>query len=236
MFGLTRRAEKRSWSPPERLRARPCLEELERRQVPSVVSVATQIVNSQEHFTNFVTSEYLTLLHRAPDPAGLSSLVGAMDNGLSPEAVEAVFTSSPEYIFDHGNTVSGWLTGIYNDILGRNPDSGGLQFWMNAAASGAGTFSISFAISTSLERQAAVISQDYQNFLGRAPDSGGLSFWLNDLAQGGNRETVAIGILSSQEYINNHNANPDTIVIGFFENVLGRSPSQSELTFFASQI
>ncbi len=236
MLGLLGQSQKHRSRAPEKFRLAPVVEELEQRQVPTVLSVAAQIVNSQEHFINFVTSEYLTLLHRAPDPAGLGNLVSAMDRGLSPEAVEAIFTSSTEYIIDHGDTVAGWLTGMYNDLLSRNPDAGGFQFWMNAMAMGASPFSVSFAISRSMEREALVITQDYQDFLGRAPDTGGLSFWLSNIQQGGNRESVAIGILSSQEYIADHNFDPNTIVIGFFQNVLGRQPSTTELSFFASQI
>ena len=46
-----------------------------------------------------------------------------MANGMTPEAVEVAFVSSPEYILDHGNTASGFLTGKYRSAadLSKSP-------------------------------------------------------------------------------------------------------------------
>src|SRR5262249_44522294 len=145
----------------------------------STLAVASGIVHSTENFDNFVISEYATLLGRAPDVGGFNVWVGQLQNGMSPEAGEAGFVSSAEYILDHGNNASQWLTGLYNDLLGRAPDVGGFNNWLNALAGGMTPGQVAQAFATSIERESIVIRQDYLDFLGRVPSSPEVGFWLN---------------------------------------------------------
>lgn len=68
------------------------------------------------------------------------------------------------------------ITGAYQQYLGRAPDAAGLQWWQNAAASGASTSDITSGIAGSTE---ASLDKLYQSVLGRAPDAAGLQFWMN---------------------------------------------------------
>src|SRR5262249_48249501 len=148
------------------------------------------IVHSTENFINFVTNEYTTLLGRLPDVQGLNVFVQALTNGMSPEAVEAAFVSSPEYIMDQGNTASGFLTGLYRDLLGRIPDVNGFNGWLRALANGFTAPQVAMFFATSVERQSIVVTQDYLGFLGRVPEAGAVTFWVNQLNHGLNRADV----------------------------------------------
>ena len=144
---------------------RPCtaglaVEQLETRDLLSAatLAVASGIVHSTENFDNFVIGEYATLLGRAPDIGGFNAWVGQLQNGVSPEAVEAGFVSSAEYILDHGNNAAQWLTGLYNDLLGRAPDAGGFNNWLNALAGGMSPSQVAQLFATSTERESILIS------------------------------------------------------------------------------
>jgi hypothetical protein len=217
---------------------RPALEALETRAVPSVTTftVASEIVNSPENFADFISGEYLRFLRRPADAAGLSFFVASMEQGLSAETVEADFVSSTEYILDHGNNATLWLSGLYNDLLGRTPDAAGFNNWLNALAAGATPFQVAAGFVTSVERETIVIRQDYAAFLGRAPDATGLNHWLSVLQSGFSRSAVASGIIASTEFFQRSgNTNAD-FVIAAFEDVLNRIPSASELAVFLAQL
>jgi Domain of unknown function (DUF4214) len=218
--------------------AKPALEGLETRAVPSVttLTVASEIVNSPEHFADFVNGEYLRFLRRPADAAGLSFFVASMEQGLSAETVEADFVSSTEYILDHGNNATLWLSGLYNDLLGRTPDVAGLNSWLNALAAGATPFQVAAGFVTSVERETIVIRQDYAAFLGRAPDAAGLNHWLSVLQGGFSRSFVASGILASTEFFQRSGNTNSDFVIATFEDVLNRIPSASELAVFLAQL
>ena len=75
------------------------LEELESRQLLSAatLSVASSFIQSPENLRNFVAGEYTSLLGRSADAGGLDFWVHQLETGMSFEAVEAAFASSPEY-------------------------------------------------------------------------------------------------------------------------------------------
>jgi hypothetical protein len=218
--------------------ARPILEGLEAREVLSAatLNVASEIVNSPENFADFVTGEYVRFLRRSPDVAGLNFFVTGMEQGLSPEAVEAAFVSSTEYILDHGNDARIWLTGLYNDLLGRTPDLAGFNNWLNNLAAGETPVQVAAGFATSLERETIVIREDYALFLRRAPDINGLNHWLTLLQNGSSRAFVASAIIASNEFFQRNGNTNANFVIAAFTDVLGRTPSTDELALFLGQL
>src|SRR5262249_23023276 len=148
------------------------LEQLEQRNLLSHASqvVADQIVHSPENYGNFVEQSYESYLGRTADAAGFSGWVLYLEQGGSPESVEASFVASAEYQANHGNNAVAWLTGLYQDLLGRAPDAAGLNGWLYALAHGTSPYQIALGFSNSIEREAMSITADYVQFLGRIPD------------------------------------------------------------------
>src|SRR5437763_1097110 len=115
-----------NWSKPSytegrnRLAALLNLEELEPRNLLSTASqsVGAVIINSAEHFQDFIAGDYVTFLHRLPSQLEVNNLVAVMETGVAPEVIEAAFVSSNEYILDHGANAALWLTGLYQNMLG----------------------------------------------------------------------------------------------------------------------
>jgi hypothetical protein len=103
-------------------------------------------------------------------------LKGIDTNGLT--LVDAMNALTSAIVNAKANPIVGATASInqaYQQYLGRAPDAEGLQWWQNAAASGAPVDQIVDGISHSTE---ADLNKLYQSVLGRAPDAEGLAFWM----------------------------------------------------------
>lgn len=79
------------------------------------------------------------------------------------------------------------LNAIYQQELGRAPDTGGLNFYAGEAAKGASLDEIRSIINRSDEGRAfdqATVSNLYQQELGRRPDEGGFNYYVGELQKG----------------------------------------------------
>src|SRR5205807_1566774 len=93
---------------------------------------------SEEHYKDFVTKAYARYLGRQPDAQGFAYWVGLMQlyetsqhqQGLRQEQIEAGFLDSQEYLSRYGGVGEAWIRGIYKDLLGRDADANGLQYWL----------------------------------------------------------------------------------------------------------
>jgi hypothetical protein len=169
------------------------------------------------------------LLRRAPDSGGLNHWVSLMESGMSPEAVEAAFASSTEYVNDFGNDSNAWLTGLYHDLLGRAPDSSGFSHWQAQLAAGVSMATVAFDFATSLERDSMIIRADYANFLGRAASNAEVNAWVNVFQQGATRANVEADIIASNEFFADANNDPRTFITHIYQEVLQRTPASSEV-------
>src|SRR5947209_5835933 len=83
---------------------------------------------------------YDGLLGRAPDPLGLEYWVARVQNGDTIPGITAQFLSSPEFTARYGPylqlSAQAFVTDIYENVLHRAPDSGGLQYWTGLIAGG----------------------------------------------------------------------------------------------------
>jgi hypothetical protein len=123
-----------------------------------------------------------------------------LDQGGTAEQAEASIIGSPEYLQLHGGTNTGFLTGVYQDVLSRAVDPSGAQAWGTALANGVSRQGVAAAILGSLESdQDEVQSLDLQ-LLQRAPESFGLDLYTNALQHGMSNETGIAFIAGSPEY------------------------------------
>jgi hypothetical protein len=200
-------------------------------------AAALGLTQSAEYYSNFIAATYQKYLGRAPDANGLAYWLNQMQNqGLSDEHLEAGFIGSTEYIDNHGGVGSGWVTGMYMNLLGRTPDATGLQYWLNQLDAGVATADIAYGFAASKERESARVTADYKLYLGRTANPSEISYWYNIFQNGGSNEQVIAGFISSQEYFLDHGNN---IVDWLYENyraVLGRNPDPSGYNYWLSQL
>lgn len=78
-----------------------------------------------------ITKIYRVGLGRNPDFQGLSYWSEVLYSQGKEAVVIGVF-SSPEYFQRHGNYYRGFVTGLYRELLQREPDYQGLNDWVKA--------------------------------------------------------------------------------------------------------
>lgn len=172
----------------------------------------------------FLTVMYRTFFDREPDNGGLYYWLGEMDSGKSRLYVLADFVNSTEFdslCADYGiirgsiespeveidTDVAAFVARFYQLCLDRQPDSGGLNYWVDQLLAGMQTgadlaqgfiFSPEFEAQTLTDTQ--YISIMYQVCFDRTPDAGGLAYW-GDLMNGGmSRLEVLANFVNSDEF------------------------------------
>ncbi len=170
-------------------------------------------------------------------PAGLPALarLGATD-----AQVRGSLLASDEFLAVHGGTDQGFVTGVYQDVLGRSPDAAGLAQWAAAYDSGFFTrYQLAEAILASPEARLSEVAHWFRDDLGRTASldalkaDPGVAAWANLLDLGVGDDTVQAAIVGSFEYLVGHGASPDPVVRGFFQNLDDRVPSPAEDTAWA---
>ena len=169
---------------------------------------------------DFITLLYNNVLHRAPDPGGLSGWLGAMNSGETRAQVLLGFTQSPEDINNLasaveqglwvGNRDAAEVARLYDTTLGRLPDLPGLTGWTQALENGTLTLlqemsdfvgSAEFQAVYGNLSNTAFVTQLYANALHRAPDAG-LTAWVSLLNSGQyTRAEVVQGFSESPEHV-----------------------------------
>jgi hypothetical protein len=195
----------------------------------TLLQVTGTLTHSAEYYTIFVTDAYSRYLGRTPDAAGLSGWVGAMLSGsVTDEQLEAEFIGSPEYINDHGGSGAGWIRGMYQDLLGRQPSDAEVQAWAAFLNQGGSTTTVAYEFAASPEREGIRIRDDYQRYLGRGPSDAEVAAWVTAFANHQiTNEDVIAGFVGSPEYFVKHYANAADWIFSAFNDVLGRNPDQA---------
>lgn len=106
---------------------------------------------------------------------------------------------------------------LYQAGLGRAPEQGGFEFWLDAYTSGQWTFvrmaqffvsSDEFQTSYGQLDDHNFVSQLYRNVLGREGDAGGIEFWTTQMDAGMSRSTVLLRFAESPENITKTGTTP----------------------------
>ena len=205
----------------------------------NLAAVAAAFTHSSEALTNFVAQAYTVYLRRPAEQNGLSFWTGQLASGLTDEGLEADFIGSPEYIQAHGGSGAGWVTGMYEDLLGRAPDPNGLAFWTGQVQAGISPVSIALGFAASPEREGNILGADFEIYLGRAIDPGSKNFYLQQFADGVRNEDIVAALVGSAEYYNNltkGQQNKNQWVSSAIEDILHRAASDGDISFWSGSL
>lgn len=148
-----------------------------------------------------VAAAYQRVLGRGVDPTGLATWSQALESGASPAQLLADLTSSAEFYQNAGGTPAGFVAAVYQHLLGRPADAGGLAAWTGAFVRGMPRGTLALALLASREGRTDQVQGAYQSVLRRAADPGGLVTWTGVLARNGDSTTgLTAGLLASGEY------------------------------------
>jgi hypothetical protein len=148
---------------------------------------------------------YHAAFNRTPDACGLAFWADQWHGGRPLTDIAAFFVVSGEFL-DLGVTDPvDFVTRLYENVLGRQPDPAGLDFWLEQLRQGATWGEVLLGFTQSPEYRAALASRItadlyYRGFLNRDPDPAGYAFWVNDLDQATDPAPVHEAVQSQPEY------------------------------------
>jgi len=160
-----------------------------------------------------------------------------------------------QYIGSNTN-VEQFVARFYKEILGRDADPAGLNYWTDrlvtgtfAAADIAKGFIASGEFIDKDPDNLAYVTILYKAFFNRPPDAEGLNGWLEKMTQGTTRDTVLDGFLGSPEFANlsrayrikpvktsSTNSDITAFVTRFYQVILGRLPDNAGLESWVEQL
>lgn len=96
---------------------------------------------------------YEAALHRAPDASGMGFWLSELDHGQALVSIAAGFVYSEEFgrIYGANSSDSTFVTLLYHNVLQREPDADGFQYWMKVLADGVSRASVLTGFSESSE-------------------------------------------------------------------------------------
>lgn len=175
---------------------------------PAVLNGFLRCTESQAEVAPVVRLYYAYFL-RMPDYSGLSFWLAQVRGGVSAASVSDAFARSREFINRYGSLSNGaFVDLVYDNVLHRDPDPEGRDFWVGQLAAGRVTRGdVMLGFSESSEYKAAQAAEvdvvmTYVAMLRRAPDSEGYSYWRSQLESGTSVEALMNVILDSAEYRN----------------------------------
>jgi hypothetical protein len=165
--------------------------------------VAAFFSTSPEVHGRNVDAAYQLLLGHAADKAGRDFWVSQLGNGAYDEALLGMLAATPTYYNGHGKgTDRGFLTALYQDLLGRTPQAAELNGWMGGGAIADRT-GVANAFAFSHEHHLQLVAATtgwYQQYLGRPADGDGAQFWATMLDKGTHDEVGVATFTSGGEY------------------------------------
>lgn len=201
---------------------------------------------------------YQATLGREPDTAGHQRWTEEIAfNGSDVVDVAQGFVGSPEFLARFGGLDDlDFVELLYDNVLGRAADAGGLARWAGDLASGTTRAEVVLGFSDSAEftnttAQAALgfandaapetwsddVFRLYQATLDRAPDLGGFVNWTARLGEGASYQEVAAGFVGSPEFVATYADldNGDFVEL-LYANVLDRAADSGGLANWTAQL
>lgn len=189
---------------------------------------------------------YFASLNRGPDDQGWASWTAALDGGQTVAGIAAGFVGSAEFQSKYGALDNpGYVTLLYNNVLHRASDAGGLAGWVNALNNGMTraevlvgfSESAEFKISSDIDYEIGQVYRLYGATFGRQPDTGGFQDWVGAVTNGMSITTAAAGFAGSAEFQAKYGALDNTaFTTMLYNNVLNRAPDSAGLASWVNAL
>lgn len=134
--------------------------------------LAIRLVRSEAFAGRMVDDLYRRALNRRSDSPGRSYWLDRLDNGTTYQQVGTLFYGSAEYYRRAGNTNRAFVSSLYENILGRKPEAGGLGYWTGLMDSGrVGRVGVARLFYDSVESRRTRARSLYRQVTGSGPTS-----------------------------------------------------------------
>jgi uncharacterized delta-60 repeat protein len=130
-----------------------------------------------------------------------------------------------------------FIEDVYQKVLFRQVDQGGLTFWVTDIRSGQATrYDAALSIENSSESRGVDVNQTYLLIFDRNADPNGMAYWVAQLVSGAKNEgSFTAALFNSPEYLATH-SDINGYINSVFQVSLGRPASASDLTFFSNLV
>jgi hypothetical protein len=157
-----------------------------------------------------------------------------MQQGLqTDERVESLFLVSTEYFgVRYGGDLQRWVAGMYTDLLRRTASQAEVDRWVRDLQAGRAKDSVSYAITSSPERERLRVIDNYMTLLGRAASQSEIDSWVGRFVHGLTNEQMIAGFVGSPEYYyraEKGRGNKVAWISHAYQDVLFRVPSVPEV-------
>ncbi len=145
-------------------------------------------------------------------------------------------TGSFETEWEGATWIEPWLRAMYQDLLQRTADQGGIDYWTHRVTTDMSAHQVATAFATSDEWLGVVVDDLYQDILGRSPDPGGRAFWIARLQAGVPAPQVVASFFASDEYFESVGGTNPTFIDALYQGVLRRGPDAGGRTFWVREL
>lgn len=185
----------------------------------------------------------------AADPSGFNYWLLQRAQGVPASQISDAFAGSEEFTTTYGQLNDAQFVDlVYRNVLGRNPDTAGRQYWITQLSKGTTRGQVMLGFSDSpefvrLTNTAATTSSTegmvdrlYFAFFLRYPDAGGLDYWAAQLSVAGLAE-IADSFIAQQEFTSRYGSlNDQEFVDLVYRNVLAREPDAAGRRFWLDSL
>lgn len=150
--------------------------------------------------------------------------------------IAATLASTPQQAESQLDTHHSFLNAAYRDLLGREPDPGGYEYWLGLLNDGVPAGAIAQAIGDADEQRRLVVTQAYDRVLKRKPDAEGRDYWAADIIdRSAEIELYSLFFASLEYYLGSGETNAG-YVTALYQDILTRSPDSEGLAFWTALI
>ncbi|MGH7140241.1 MAG: DUF4214 domain-containing protein, partial [Pirellulales bacterium] len=201
--------------------------------VPVTVSLTTNTADADLHgtLTQTTNSQGLaTFNDLSVDMPGTGYSLTASGAGSTPKSDQ----------FDASATdpqLQQYVTAVYQGVLGRAPDPGGLVYWAQQLVSGVPFSGVAQSIGHSTEYYAHfIIVPAYLNLLGRPASAADVAYWTLQMQNGLTDQGLQAGFVASNEFYLKAGGNDKAWVDQVYRNLLRRPASSGDETYWTQQL
>jgi hypothetical protein len=162
--------------------------------------LTSTLSRSDEWIQTVIRGFYVDTLGREPDAAGYQYWINRARNGMPIADIGSFFYGSDEYFQTIGHSdYNVWIGDLYQKLMTRAGDPGGVAFWVGRLNSGMSRPAVSHWFYQSPEKLGLRVDALYSKLLNRGSDPGGRAYWAARLYNEGDL-ALASQLASSPEY------------------------------------
>ena len=179
---------------------------LEANQAPATLTDTLRTAKTWDGTVGPVTRLYSAYFLRSPDNSGIRYWTSKSRSGTRLFAISSTFAASSEFNRRYGALSDAGFVGlVYQNVLGRSPDSAGLAYWTSKLRNGStrGRVMVGFSESSEYVRKQSAnvaVVEIWFGMLKRAPSSAELTGYAQRISSGTPTATIVTEVLASTEY------------------------------------